>query len=225
MIFLFPLPVPCLRECEINYLLHIRRIFDAYARLCEIVPYNPYSGHSLSRAHCIAIQHIQQVWPYNIQLIHHTAHVAAPLFIPPRCCCVHCLAAALGLRENNPRTDGLREDNPRTPRRQSSDSEKTTLGLREDNPRTPKRQPADSEKTTLGLRENNPRTDGLREDTTLGLREENPRTPSRWGVALRKKTLGVRARSATQKPRTPSAHSECVSCRRCVSCPRAPSYK
>ena len=104
MIFLFPLPVPCLRECEINYLLHIRRIFDAYARLCEIVPYNPYSGHSLSRAHCIAIQHIQQVWPYNIQLIHHTAHVAAPLAWP----CPGALGAP-------PRQRGRRVRQRRTP--------------------------------------------------------------------------------------------------------------
>ena len=43
-----------------------KSLVPAYARFGELVPYNPYSGHSLSRAHCIAIQHIQ---PYSQYII------------------------------------------------------------------------------------------------------------------------------------------------------------
>ena len=61
------------------------------------------------------------------------------------------------------------------------------------------------------------------EGCLLGVRSVSSRSPkcgrSHCEFGVRRKTLGVRARSPTKIPRTPS----CVSCRRCVSCPRAPS--
>ena len=63
MIFLFPLALLCLRECEINYLLHIRRIFDAY-EICEIV------------RDC-SIQPIQRTLTVPRPLYRHTAHTAS----------------------------------------------------------------------------------------------------------------------------------------------------